>query len=362
MLGLYVHIPFCRSKCAYCSFYSVKYSADLVVKYIESILKEIESFGKTKINSIYIGGGTPSILSEKQISKLLNGINCAFNLQDLKEQTFELNPESASLEKLKILKSLNTDRLSFGLQSCNNQFLKILGRVHTFEDFQKAYRHSRIAGFKNINIDLIYGIPGQSRKDWIKTLNTTLRFEPEHLSLYPLSVEKGTAIYKNGIKTDEGLQRQMYEDSSEILDKKNFVHYEISNWSKAGKEALHNLNYWRNGKYIGIGAAAAGYLGGKRYKNIEDIKKYIDGISSGFSVKEYEENIDEKLKKRESIMLGLRLLTEGADIANFDNAGALQALDNFLKLKMLKKSGEKITLAKDYVFVSNSIISEFIME
>jgi len=278
MLGLYIHIPFCRKKCFYCDFFSVKYDEYLAEKYVAAIIDHAKAFNSA-VDTIYIGGGTPSVLSENQIETLLTGIAEAFNLSQIKEFTFELNPESASKEKFKILRKYGVNRVSIGLQSDDDVYLKTIGRIHNFPQFIAALENARNAGFKNINLDLIYGLPGQTLMQWEKTLLNAVSFDCPHISLYPLTVEENTFFYKNNIKTDDGLQKQMYEKACEILSANGFSHYEISNWAKPEKESLHNSNYWRNYQYLALGAGASGYFNGQRYKNTADIEKYIARVS-----------------------------------------------------------------------------------
>ncbi|MDR0822341.1 MAG: radical SAM family heme chaperone HemW [Endomicrobium sp.] len=357
MLGLYIHIPFCRQKCFYCDFFSIKYDENLSIKYISALLKQAKQFNGEKIDTIYIGGGTPSVLSCGQIEKLIGSLHKIFDLSDLKEFSFELNPESADAVKLKLLKDLGVNRLSIGLQSCDDSDLKFLGRVHDFKKFAEVFENIGIVGFDNVNIDLIYGLPAHNIQDWQKTLGKVVQFNCSHLSLYPLSIEKETPFYEKGINIDENLQSDLYKAACEILSQNNFTHYEISNWAKDGKESIHNSNYWRNYEYIGLGAAAAGYFKNKRYKNIENIEQYINSLCL-CGIIEQEEYIDEELSKIESIMLGLRLLNEGAAIENFDN-GREKILNNLLEQKMLIREKDRIKLSKDFVFLSNSIISQF---
>ncbi|MDR3257154.1 MAG: radical SAM family heme chaperone HemW [Endomicrobium sp.] len=368
MTGLYIHIPFCRQKCFYCDFFSQKYDTDLADKYIDTLIKHAKQFENEEINSIYIGGGTPSVLSSNQMQELLQSLNNAFNLSEVKEFTFELNPESVSKKKLLILKEFGVNRLSMGLQSVEDKTLKYLGRIHDFKTFCAAYDTARNEGFDNISLDLIYGLPNQTVDDWESVLKKALLFNSEQLSLYPLSIEKNTPFYENGIVTDDKLQRALYEKTVEVLEHSEYVHYEVSNWAKKCKEAFHNTNYWRNLEYIGLGAGAAGYLERRRYKNVEDIEKYIELCSllqstnrrSNLSFLNIEdEYIDNNLYKTETIMLGLRLLNEGIDINCFNNPKHHTILLECLKNKTLQEQTGKIKIAKEYVFISNQIISKF---
>jgi oxygen-independent coproporphyrinogen-3 oxidase len=240
------------------------------------------------------------------------------------------------------------------LQSDNDINLKSLGRVHNFYEFVSALENARAAGFENINLDLIYGLPNQTLRQWEQTLLNAVSFNCPHISLYPLSVEPDTPFYKNGVKTDDGLQKYMYEISCEILSMHNFSHYEISNWAKKNKFSLHNLNYWRNMEYIALGAGAAGYYQRQRYKNVCDIEKYI----AGGEIKTEIEKIGNETFETEAIILGLRLLDEGVAQDKFKNKR--QILQKLLNDKMLVKENDRIKIAPDYVFISNSILSQFV--
>jgi oxygen-independent coproporphyrinogen-3 oxidase len=361
MIGLYIHIPFCKQKCFYCDFFSAKYNSELANKYIGSLIKHAQNFKNKKIDSIYVGGGTPSILSYHQIQKLLSSLNNIFNLSQVKEFTFELNPESVSKEKLQILKEFGVSRLSIGLQSVEDQYLKYLGRVHDYKTFCIAYYAAKNAGFNNINIDLIYGLPNQSVNDWKNALERTSQFDSQHLSLYPLSIEKNTSFYKNGVVSDDKLQREMYEKAVDILEQNGYIHYEISNWAKKNKEAFHNTNYWRNLEYIGLGAGACGYLNRNRYKNIENIEKYINLIENNSDCVIENEYINEQLYTTETIILGLRLLSEGLPLKCFKSSKHKDILLKGLKENILVQEKDKIKLVQEYAFVSNQVISKFIV-
>jgi oxygen-independent coproporphyrinogen-3 oxidase len=359
LMGVYVHIPFCERKCFYCDFFSEKYNSVLADDYVDALVKHAKQFRGRKVGSIYLGGGTPSVLSLKQMQRLLQALNSIFDLERLCEFTFEVNPESISREKLHLLKSLGVTRLSIGLQSVENGVLRFLGRLHSFEKFCDVYDSARNEGFDNINIDLIYGLPNQTVKSWVGILEKILPFDSEHLSVYPLSIEKDTFFHKNGIVTDDCVQRSMYDEVVKILADNSYLHYEISNWSKKNKESFHNISYWRNFEYIGLGAGASGYLDRIRYKNINDIKKYIKLMGNGSEIKIENVYINKKLYEIESIMLGLRFLSYGVDIGCFATVRLRSILLECLESKVLLNHAGKVKLAPEYVFVSNQIITKF---
>jgi oxygen-independent coproporphyrinogen-3 oxidase len=359
--GLYIHIPFCRKKCFYCDFFSVRYDEESAGRYVKAVTAHALKYSKTKIGTVYIGGGTPSVLLPSQIDNLLKGVCESFDASGLKEFTFELNPESASKEKFAILKNSGVNRISLGLQSDDDASLNLLGRVHDFKTFVSALDAAEISGFENINLDLIYGFPGQTLKDWKRALSVALSFGVAHISLYPLSVEEGTPFYGCCVRTDDALQRKMYDAASEEFEKAGFIHYEISNWAKRGFESVHNSNYWRNLSYLALGAGACGYFGGVRYTNAGGVQEYVDSVFSGREIKKTDiEIIDKKTFETETIILGLRLLEEGVSRDCFKTAENVLALEELLRRKTLVCDNGRIKLAKDSVFVSNQILSNFI--
>ncbi|MFA6913964.1 MAG: radical SAM family heme chaperone HemW, partial [Endomicrobiia bacterium] len=307
MLGLYIHIPFCKKKCFYCDFLSINYDDVLTDEYISTIIKESQQYKYNSISTIYIGGGTPSVLSLKQLEKLIKHIKLIFDISNLQEFTVELNPESTTIEKLKLLYDENITRLSFGLQSINDNILQHLGRLHNFNKFQEVYNNAIRIGFDNINIDLMYGIQNQTLNDWEKTIDTVLKFNSNHISLYPLTIEQGTKFYQQNIKVDTDLQRQMYEIACNMFKINKFKHYEISNWAKEDKYSKHNKMYWQNKEYIGLGASSASYYKRYRFKNTLSISEYIANITQDKSSIIEKEYINDTIYNTETIMLGLRL-------------------------------------------------------
>jgi oxygen-independent coproporphyrinogen-3 oxidase len=278
----------------------------------------------------------------------------------MQEFTVELNPESSTKEKLSLFKEFGVNRLSIGLQSTEDEHLRFLGRMHSFKFFCDIYDSARKKNFKNINIDLIYGLPNQTLKDWMKVLKKILLFNADHLSLYPLSIQEGTFFYRNGLITNDNIQRNMYDESVELMLNNEYDHYEISNWSKKNKESFHNINYWRNFEYIGLGAGASGYFKKKRYKNIENIIEYINSINNNFDIRIESEKITDELHKTETIILGLRLLNKGVDVSYFNNIQQKNNLLYCLKNKMLERKSNKIKLAKKYIFTSNQVVLKFV--
>lgn len=291
--GIYVHIPFCKQKCQYCDFVSFSNMNQYVSDYIKCILKELEEVSELnklnyknkieeliQVDTIYIGGGTPSVISEKYIEKIIEKIRSSFSLIKNPEITIEVNPGTVNEKKLKKYYEIGINRISIGLQSTDNDLLKMLGRVHKYNDFEDIYKLARKIGYKNINVDLMIGLPNQTMELLEKTLTEIVNKNPEHISVYSLIVEENTKMYdlierKELILPDEDIERKMYWKVKNFLEENGYTHYEISNFAKEKFESKHNMNCWNQNEYIGVGVAAHSYFNGIRYSNIEDIKKYI---------------------------------------------------------------------------------------
>lgn len=330
-LGIYVHIPFCKQKCYYCDFVSYAKCGEKVEEYIEALKKEIKEESKrisreeNIINTIYIGGGTPSYIEEKYIKEIVYEIKENYNIEKEAEITIEVNPGTVNEEKLKEYKKIGINRLSIGLQSTKNELLKQIGRIHKYEEFENAYNLARKIGFENINVDLMLGLPSQTLEDIENSLEKVINLKPEHISFYSLIVEENTPMEKMIEQKilnlpDEDLERKMYWNAKRILEKNDYIHYEISNFAKKGYESKHNLNCWNQKEYLGFGVAAHSYFESKRYCNTNCIEEYCNNIK--------QENINknrdiceiqtEEEKKKEYMLLGLRKI-EGIDIQEFKN-------------------------------------------
>ncbi|MBO7605640.1 MAG: radical SAM family heme chaperone HemW [Elusimicrobiaceae bacterium] len=309
MQGLYIHIPFCVSKCAYCDFASFANIKRLRLPYLKALKREIilqkKYYKNFNPKTLYIGGGTPSFLTSAQIKFLFNSIYGCY--KNFKEITFEANPESLTLSKIRLLKSLGVNRLSLGLQSTFDKHLKTLGRAHNFETFLRAYTQAK-KYFDNINVDLIAGLPNQTLAEFEQSVNLLISLKPQHISVYGLQVEEGTPLYKRGYVCDDNLTRKMLESAENILCGSGFVHYEISNFSLPKYKSKHNINYWLAGDYLGCGSAAASYMQGVRFQNTADIKEYIKSLAKSKIPTVFEENLQGKAKVGEEILLKFRLL------------------------------------------------------
>ena len=322
-IGIYIHIPFCKQKCYYCDFVSYCNKDNLIEKYIQAVKKEIQLQEIIKeIDTIYIGGGTPSYIEAKYIKEILEEIKTKNILKEA-EITIEVNPGTVTLDKLQKYKNCGINRLSIGLQSTQNNLLKTIGRIHNFEEFLETYKMARKVGFKNINVDLMLGLPNQKISDLKESLEKVLELKPEHISVYSLIVEENTPIAdkieKNElILPEEETERNMYWYVKNTLELNGYNHYEISNFAKKGFESKHNLNCWEQQEYIGIGTAAHSYVENVRYSNTENLEKYIDNIEQGTpeNNKIIHEVQNENDKKKEFMLLGLRKI-DGIKISEF---------------------------------------------
>lgn len=301
--SLYIHIPFCKAICDYCDFPKLQYFRDFAIKYLDQLQKELDSY---KINdhlkTIYIGGGTPICLDDDLFKKLLQMVFPYTKY--VEEYTIEANPESLSLTKLKLMKQYGVNRLSIGVESTDDEILKAINRHHTFKDVQIAVLEARKLGFDNINVDLILGLPNVTNAQLTKDIGNILSLNPEHISCYSLTVHENTVFGIHHIKpVDDDISREQYDLVNEVLGNNGFIHYEVSNWAKPGRESKHNLVYWNNEHYYGLGMGASGYIGNTRYTNTMSINKY----NSGQNTIE-EEPIDKESNKSYQIMLNLRTI------------------------------------------------------
>lgn len=374
-LALYVHIPFCLKKCNYCDFISFPNKFDYVEKYTDALVKEIRLYSsvgkKFKLNTVFIGGGTPSSINSIYIEKIMDGIYKYFDTNELKEVTIETNPKTLDKEKLVRYRESGINRISMGVQTLNDNLLKILGRIHNTEDFYKNYDLVRNLGFNNVNLDLMFGLPFQTLEDVIYTLKEVIKLEPTHLSFYGLIVEKGTKFYDLNNRgklnlPDEDLERAMYHKGMEYLVSNGYEHYEISNFAKKGYECKHNLFYWELKPYIGLGIGAHSNIFGKRYWNFADIKKYISSLDNGsFPVSE-EEVIDKDMEMAEYCILGLRLI-RGIDKKNFLGRFGIdikeiygKIIERHVKGGLLYENENRIYLTKRGLDLSNIVEVDFL--
>lgn len=365
-IGLYVHIPFCVRKCNYCDFCSYdSLSRGMRAGYITALKKEIESYKKSDkilVDTIFFGGGTPSLLDPDEFDSIMDSIENTFEISSDVEFTVEVNPGTLSDEKIFAFVRRGVNRISMGLQSVHENEQKNLGRIHNYEDFLKAYSMIRNAGIANFNVDLMYGIPGQTIESFKKTLSSVADLCPTHISCYGLMLEEGTRFWD--IKDDLDLPCEddevaMYEAASRILSDVGYSHYEISNYARPGYESRHNLKYWKCHEYIGVGASAYSYLDGKRFGNPSDINEYL---SAG--VKEY--ITEEADPEYEFVMLGLRL-REGISLAEYrDRFGKdfiferKNVIDPYIDGGYVIHSGDRLSLSEKGFYISNTILTDLL--
>lgn len=313
-LGIYIHIPFCASKCSYCDFYSLSGCSQLMPEYQKALLWHIEesssSIKNYEVDTIYFGGGTPSYYGAERIVEILNELKLNGNVRLDSEITVECNPDSVNPEVLKLLRQEGVNRLSLGVQASDNALLKLIGRRHNFRQAQQAVADARRAGFENISLDVMYGLPSQTKKDWAETLSKIMELHPEHISCYGLKLEEGTPMYKeykgSAILPNDDEQADMYSYAAELLDRYNYKQYEISNFCAPGFESKHNLKYWNLDDYMGFGPGAHSCIGDLRYSYVKDLKQYIAGVKRGLSLIDEYETIDPLEKAVEYLMLGMR--------------------------------------------------------
>ena len=376
-LGIYIHIPFCKKKCYYCDFISYQGKTDLIEKYIESICLEIDNWKNStnikqyNVTSIYIGGGTPSYIEPKHISKILKHLNEFINKNV--EITIEVNPGTVINSKLENYKEVGINRLSIGLQETHDELLKTIGRIHTYEEFLNTYNWARGVGFKNINVDLMVGLPNQTIQDIKESLEKVVKLKPEHISVYSLILEEGTKLEKQIEKgslslPNEDVERAMYWYVKNTLEKSGFKHYEISNFAKEQKESKHNMNCWNQHQYRGFGIAAHSYIEGVRFSNTTILEDYIENISK----EDYDQNIrvherqTTDIMEKEYMLLGLRKL-EGVSITEFKNKYKenplflfREELNELVEQKLIIICGDKIKLTSKGLDLANLVWEKFV--
>ena len=400
-LEIYIHIPFCVKKCDYCDFLSAPADLETKEKYVEALINEIK-LNKNKmseyvVDTVFIGGGTPSLLEENQISKIMSVLRDNCNMSENPEVTIECNPGTITESKLLEYKKSGINRISFGLQSANDEELKSIGRIHNYAGFLESYNLARKCGFDNINLDLMSALPGQTLKSYEETLNKVVRLEPEHISAYSLIVEENTLMYDRvkkaqikgiNILPDEESERKMYYLTNNILRSNGYRKYEISNYSKPGKECKHNIGYWQRKEYLGFGIGAASLYKENRYNNISDINKYIEVLTNNIkensinnvgnssevenqvnilnSIVKNLQQLTERDRMEEFMFLGLRMM-EGVSMEKFEQYFGKTYMEVYGKVQ--KRMEDKRFLINDNGYVkltefgidlSNYVMSEFL--
>ena len=373
-LGIYIHVPFCRSKCMYCDFYSLPTKDDkLMENYLSAICAHIKESGALapnhRVDTIYFGGGTPTFFGAEGMSTILTAVRRSFDVAGDAEITFEANPDSVSEHLLRRLKAEGFNRVSLGVQTDDDELLKKLGRPHDYSQVMSAVKRIRKAGFRNLSLDLMYGLPGQTLPAWKSTLENVLSLNPDHISCYGLKVESGTPLYdiQDYVKlADDDTQADMYLKAVEILKQHGYRQYEISNFARKSKVSKHNLKYWTGGEYIGFGPSASSDFAGKRYTAVKSLPKYIAGIQNGGQVIEELEEVPVRERAGEYIMLRLR--TSGGISREEYERQYLLPFDPLERVLLMHQdkglarfTNDRWRLTPEGFMVSNSIISDLLL-
>lgn len=371
-LELYVHIPFCVRKCQYCDFLSGPSDEETKDRYIEALLKEIRAAEHTEdyeIVSVFIGGGTPSALKAEAIASIMRTLQEQFFFCEDAEVTIEANPGTVDLEKLTIYRNVGINRLSLGLQSTDAEELKLLGRIHSYEEFLKSYEWAREAGFSNINIDLMFAIPGQTGEAWRQHLYQVAELNPEHISAYSLIIEEGTPFAEQNLDLpDEDTEYQMYEDTAEILERYGYRQYEISNYAKQGYMCRHNAGYWQRREYLGFGLGASSLYGGMRFSNTRRMQEYLKESRNPDQIRKDVTVLSRNERIEEFMFLGLRM-TEGISEKKFEENFDVRLMDVYGDiLQKYEETGfmehieTKWRLTRKGIHVSNHILADFLLD
>ena len=374
-ISLYIHIPFCAQKCLYCDFPSFARKDHLRKAYIEALNKEIislrEKHNNLEINTIFIGGGTPSVLESDELEYLLKEVAKLNMAKDI-EYSMECNPGNLTEEKLEVMKKYGVNRISMGLQAKQDNLLKGLGRIHNYKTFKENFLLAKKVGFNNINVDLMFGLPNQRLNEWEETLREIISLEPAHISAYSLIIEEGTAFYNlyenNNLKLPtEEEERKMYHLAKKILEENGFNQYEISNYAKKGKECRHNLAYWNMDNWIGVGSASASYMDGKRIKNISSVEEYINSINEKGEAIEEIINNSKNDNMEEFMFMGLRKIN-GIDENEFKNRFSMnindvygEIINKYIDAGLLIRESGRIFLSEKGIEISNIIMADFLL-
>ncbi|EFX40621.1 radical SAM family heme chaperone HemW [Streptococcus peroris] len=368
----YVHIPFCTQICYYCDFSKVFIKNQPVDSYLEHLLQEFHSYDIQKLRTLYIGGGTPTALSAPQLETLLDGLTKNLDLSVLEELTIEANPGDLDADKIAVLKNSAVNRVSLGVQTFDDKMLKKIGRSHLEKDIYENIDRLKLAGFDNISIDLIYALPGQTMDQVKDNVEKAITLDIPHMSLYSLILENHT-VFMNRMRRGklplpkEELEAEMFEYIIEELERSGFEHYEISNFSKPGFESRHNLMYWDNAEYYGIGAGASGYVNGVRYKNHGPIRHYLSAVEAG-NARVTEEHLSQREQMEEEMFLGLRKKS-GVSITRFEEKFGTsfedlygQVVRNLCHQGLLQVEGQQIRMTKKGLFLGDTVAEQFILE
>ncbi|MDD4089552.1 MAG: radical SAM family heme chaperone HemW [Tissierellia bacterium] len=373
-LGIYIHIPFCVKKCGYCDFYSVKRDEISENKYIQSAINEIKSYCELKdeyiVDTIFIGGGTPSIIAAQNLENVITTIRNTFTVEENAEISMEANPNTLNTKKINAYSSIGINRLSIGIQSLNDDILKNIGRIHNSKEALEAVENAKQSGFININADVMFNIPGQTTDDINNTITRLIKKEIKHISFYSLKLEKGTPMYlleknKEIVMPEEDDEREMYYAGRNLMEKHNLLQYEISNFAVKGYECRHNLKYWNQEEYIGIGPSAHSFLENMRFSNPSELTEYISSGNNGTFKRNIQEVMNENEIIFEYIMLRLRL-TEGLKFIDFKNKFSRdfkktynEQIGHLEENNLIQSDDEAIRLTKRGMDLSNYVFAQF---
>ncbi|MBC2368005.1 oxygen-independent coproporphyrinogen III oxidase [Listeria booriae] len=375
MTAVYIHIPFCEHICYYCDFNKVFLEGQPVDEYVDLLIKEMEMVTErhtmSPVETVFVGGGTPTTLTEAQLAKLCSAISRLFPMTENAEFSFEANPGDLSISKLQVMKDYGVNRLSMGVQSFNNELLKKIGRIHTVDDVYQSVNNAKQVGFENVSIDLIFSLPGQTEADFEDTLTKALYLDLPHYSAYSLIIEPKTIFYnlmQKGklILPGEDAEANMYEKLMSTMEKHGRKQYEISNFAKPGYESRHNIVYWSNEHYFGFGAGAHGYVGETRYANYGPLKKYMQPLQNGDLPTFQQKELSLKEKMEEEMFLGLRKVA-GIDKAHFQakfgqslDATFANAIDKTIEKGWLESTPKSVRLTRRGRFLGNNVFQEFL--
>lgn len=392
-LELYIHIPFCVKKCDYCDFLSASAGPELRRDYVQALLREIRGLGNTEIRevtTVFLGGGTPSLLEGEEIEEIFSALREKFRFSEKAEVTMEANPGTLTRKMLECCRKAGVNRLSLGLQSTHNRELRSLGRIHSFADFQESFFQAREAGFSNINLDLMFAIPGQTRESWNRSLRTAAELGPEHISAYSLIIEEGTPFAQRRLELpDEDTEYEMYEDTAEILGDYGYRQYEISNYAREGFACRHNIGYWKRTQYLGLGLGSASLLSGElmncldgkkreegqagaaeeyRWKHTESMEEYLRDSHRQELLRREKTVLTEKNRQEEFMFLGLRM-TEGISQREFQNCFGVsldevygKVLTKYEGMGLMEKNGDFWRFTRRGIHVSNGILADFLQD
>ncbi len=373
-LGLYLHIPFCERKCLYCDFLSAAADTNTKNSYVDALIKEIASYKEWGrdyfVQTMFIGGGTPTSLDKESIARIMDEVRNTFCINDEAEITIEMNPGTIDREKLLAIKQSGINRISMGLQSADNKELKLLGRIHTYETFLENYSLARELGFDNINIDLMSALPGQNLQKWMETLEKVTELKPEHISAYSLILEEGTPFYHkySSIPSDEELDRQMYWETEKYLENKGYLHYEISNYAKKTKECRHNNSYWVRENYLGLGLGASSMIENTRFRKEDELKEYIKNAGNHILTDKEIEKLTINQQMEEFMFLGLRLM-EGISKADFEIKFHIpiesiykEVIERSIKEQLLQEKENRLYLTDRGIDLSNTVMARFLID